>query len=44
MVANILIAIGFFFAGILVGAVLTASAAKEALEEERRKHTIVYEI
>ena len=43
MVANILIAIGFFFAGILAGTILTGNAAKKALEEERHKHTIVYE-
>ena len=43
MVANILIAIGFFFTGIVTGAYIVAKAADKVLKEERNKRIIVYE-
>ena len=44
MLANILIAVGFFFAGALAGLIFTASAIKNAEKEDRRKHYVVYEL
>ena len=47
MVANILIAIGFFFTGLIAGMWLSVKAYQKALDEwkkEERKHLIVYEL
>ena len=46
MVANILIAIGFFFVGLVSGVCLMANAYKKALNEWKKemKHLIVYEL
>ena len=46
MVANILIAIGFFFVGIVAGVCMTIKAYKDALDQYKKsdgKHLIVYE-
>ena len=46
MVANILIAIGFFFVGLTTGICLTANAYRKALNEWKKemKHLVVYEL
>ena len=46
MVANILIAIGFFFVGLVSGVCLMTNAYKKALNEWKKemKHLIVYEL
>lgn len=47
MVANILIAIGFFFSGVLTGICITLNEYKKAFKEskkEDRKHLVVYEL
>ena len=43
MIANILIAIGFFFAGVLAGIILTVKEFTKAKKEIKNKHYIVYE-
>ena len=46
MVANILIATGFFFTGLIAGMILSVEAYQKALEEWKKsgKHLIVYEL
>ena len=47
MMANILIAIGFFFSGVLTGICITLNEYKKAFEKskkEDRKHLVVYEL
>ena len=43
MIANILIAIGFFFAGVLAGITITVKEFANAKKEMKNKHYIVYE-
>ena len=47
MIANIFIAIGFFFSGVLTGICITLNEYKKAFEKlktEDRKHLVVYEL
>ena len=47
MITNILIAIGFFFSGVLTGICITLNEYKKAFKElkkEDRKHLVVYEL
>ena len=46
MVANILIATGFFFTGLVAGIVMSVKAYQNALKQVKKsgKHLIVYEL
>ena len=47
MVANILIAIGFFFTGLIAGMWLSVKVYQKAIDEwekEDRRHLIMYEL